>query len=347
MSFALKLNIVPDVDTIHSFANETTHEPYTITGTVELELLRPIHIRQLVIGFKGHVDCAISSADFFQDYANKDGDELPYSKWNTAQPKGWVDTLTRKAMGEANATWTIIKKQVTLMQEQQLSIGKSSWPFSITIDNVDALPPSIFIPHHTIQYQLFAQIKLNSIAERIKVSYWQAMTRLFGHLPITTATTTISVPTALTRTSSNTDSLLFSTMEHTRINTTRHLLGTSTPIQVYRHSYPSLYSLYQIQRVRYRGCRTDHIDYEVSMSKFACLQKKQFGFTCRFMPLCPDATLASIEYYLEQTETYPIRAGEFQQASITFCDSMVPRYRKYSRTFQEMSHYEPGTELGK
>ncbi|KAG1071974.1 hypothetical protein G6F42_025962 [Rhizopus arrhizus] len=149
-SSILNLTIMPDADTIHTFSDDGStlpNESYTISGTVEINLLRPIQIRQLYVQFKGTVECVISTSDFFQPHetkASENSDEIPMNKWNTleASELGFVDRLARKAMGHANASLTIAQERLVVLNEPQvLGVGKTIWPFSLKINNVHKLPP--------------------------------------------------------------------------------------------------------------------------------------------------------------------------------------------------------------
>ncbi|KAI9260655.1 hypothetical protein BDA99DRAFT_560722 [Phascolomyces articulosus] len=91
------------------------------------------------------------------------------------------------------------------------------------------------------------------------------------------------------------------------------LLRTIKPIHVFCHGHGSLQILEYQQRIRYRGCRERHLKYEVSMTKYLCLQKKKFDLVCHFTPLREEASIAWIEAYLEQTEKYPLRAGRIRE----------------------------------
>ncbi|OAD02994.1 hypothetical protein MUCCIDRAFT_109845 [Mucor lusitanicus CBS 277.49] len=370
----LNLNIIPDADTIHTFSDDGSalpNESYTLSGTVEINLLRPVQIRHLYVQLKGTVECVISTSDFFQPHELRESrstDEIPMDKWNTleANELGFVDRLARKAMGHANASLTIAHERIVVVDEPQvLGVGKTIWPFSLKINNVHKLPPSILLPHHTIQYSLSARIKLSSLSERFKVSYWNARMNIHGSSSLSSkrklstssdettsssiATTTSSSSAASMSTTTATDDA--SSISSSSIITSnsaknkRHMLGANCLIQLCRHSYPSLYSLYSIPRIRYRGSRQDHLSYEIGMSKFTCLQKKSFQFTCRFNKLCDDAIIESMEYYLEQTESYPIRAGDWNTIVKQFPESMVPRQRKFSRAKHNMSNYIDGQEL--
>lgn len=328
----LTINIIPDSDTIHTFSDDGTtlpNESYTISGTVEISATRPIQIRQLSVQFKGIVDCVISTADFFEEpsSSNKCGDEIPLHRWNTIDPSelGFVDRMTRKALGQANASLTASNERIDIFSEPQvLGVGKTCWPFTLKINNVHLLPPSLFSPHHTIQYHLSARIRLNSLSERVKVSYWNARLNTLRLRRVSTSSSeesssVLSAPapplvvqpphiiSEYNHHDQETNDFVSISSSNTVVSkrNKRQLLGCSNPIQIYRHAYPSMYSLYSVPRIRYRGSRKDHISYEIGMSKFTCLQKKNFPFTCSFKKICQDAVIESLEYYLEQTECYP------------------------------------------
>ncbi|KAG2234079.1 hypothetical protein INT48_006224 [Thamnidium elegans] len=364
----ITFNIIPDLDTIHTFDNDTgltlPNESFTITGTVEVTLARPIQIRQLYVQFQGNIDCVISTSDFYfnsmQPLDNPYGDEIPIDKWNTIDSSeiGFIDKLTRKALGQANANFTIADQRVNILnQSQVLPIGKSSWPFSLTIQNTHTLPSSVFLPHHLIQYHLFAKIKLNSLSERVKFTYWNARMNTLGLNNVNCTDNprqsgdSLSPLPSLSPSTSNSQVVsppptwVYSdSVSKLPKSNRRQLLGTNKMIQFYRHSYPSLYSLYSVPRIRYRGSRKDRIQYEIGMSKFTCLQNKKFDFVCKFEPVANDCKIESLEFYLEQNESYPIRAGDYNSLYQILPDTMVPRYRKFSRKHY-MQNYESGTEL--
>lgn len=382
----IQLNILPDIEIINTFkTDERTTIPnntYTLTGTVEIMLARPIQIRQLYVQFQGQIDCLISTADFYRIHEpsnTNQRDEIPLSKWNTIDTNelGLIDKIMRKALGQSNASLTVIDKRVMLIDTpQELKMGKTCWPFAITINNMHLLPPSILLPHHLIQYNLAAKIKLNSLGERVKLTYWHARMNTLrrksssssgggegegrgmnsfdssstANLPplspadtiTTTATTTSSITTTtmpsitvshsrqriynsdytaittadnansneqgdISQHSNNTD-LISATLMKSNANTNnskRQLLDVNKIIQICRHSYSNLLSLHAISRIRYRGSRKNRIEYEISMSKFTCIQKKTFSFTCKFNSLCQDTKIDALDFYLEQNEAYP------------------------------------------
>lgn len=362
----IDFNIIPDIDVIHTFDNNTgltlPNESFTITGTVELTLTRPINIRQLYVQFQGSVDCVISASDFYlnsttQPTGDSYGDEIPIEKWNTINSSeiGLMDKLTRKALGQANASFIMVDQRVDILNESQvLPIGKSSWRFSLTINDTHKLPSSIFLPHHLIQYNLSAKIKLSSLSERMKVTYWNARMNTLriksnnnyvnnssdNPRRSSDSSTTSSSPPPLSPTSTiattesshrnsfsntvlpsdnggggvqqqqiNMNNDLFATKplspsSHSKANS-RQLLVTNKMIKICRHTYPSIYSLYSVQRIRYRGSRKDRLNYEIGMKKFSCLQKKKFNFVCKFEPLTEECKVKSLEFFLEQTESYP------------------------------------------
>ncbi|GAA5802314.1 hypothetical protein HPULCUR_007778 [Helicostylum pulchrum] len=367
----ITFNIIPDLDTIHTFDNDTgstlPNESFTITGTVEVTLARPIQIRQLYVQFQGNIDCVISTSDFYfnsmQPLDEPYGDEIPVDKWNTIDSSdiGFMDKLTRKALGQANANFTVTDQRVNILnQSQVLPVGKSTWPFSLTVKDTHTLPSSVFLPHHLIRYHLFAKIKLNSISERVKFTYWNARMNTLGLKSNNVnccadnprqSPGSLSPSPSLSPTNNSVVSppppptWIYSGNVRSPKSNPRQLLGTNKMIHFYRHSYPSLYSLYTVPRIRYRGNRKDRLVYEIGMSKFTCLQKKKFDFVCKFEPLAADCKIQSLEFYLEQNESYPIRAGDYNSIYQILPDAMVPRYRKFSRTKYHMQDYETGTEL--
>ncbi|KAI7906164.1 uncharacterized protein BX663DRAFT_499073 [Cokeromyces recurvatus] len=368
MSSILKLNIISDTDVINTFIDGNSiipNESYVISGRVEIELAHPIQIRQLMVEFKGRIECIITSSDYFQDntYNTACKDEIPLGKWFTITSNnelGFIDKITRKAAGQSKCFIDICHEQLILLDEPEiLDIGKKSWPFSLKINNVHLLPPSLLTPHHTIQYLLSANIKLNSFRERFKISYWNALhinnrKKLKGGNSslISPIITTVSQSSSLHH---HNNRLPFTVIEDTSNNNNtvnyylrnnkRQLLHVTNMIQICRHTYPSLYSLYSVPRVRYRGCRQGRIQYEVGLSKFTCLQKRGFPFVCTFNSISEDAIIDTLEYYLEQTEIYPIRAGNFNLMSKYSPDSMITRRRRFSRTKHDMNNYRNGEEL--
>lgn len=331
----ITFNIIPDLDTIHTFDNDTgstlPNESFTITGTVEVTLARAIQIRQLYVQFQGNIDCVISTSDFYynsmQPLNEPYGDEIPVDKWNTIDSSdiGFMDKLTRKALGQANANFTVADQRVYILnQSQVLPVGKTSWPFSLTVKDTHTLPSSVFLPHHFIQYHLFAKIKLNSLSERVKFTYWNARMNTLGLKSNNVNCTdnprqsgdSLSPPLPSLSPTSTNDSVVSqapptwtysdaSNKVRSPKSNHRQLLGTNKIIQFYRHSYPSLYSLYSVPRIRYRGSRKDRLGYEIGMSKFTCLQKKKFDFVCKFEPVVGECKIESLEFYLEQNESYP------------------------------------------
>lgn len=299
MSSVFTVNIKPDLKYIETFSDTNgltiPNESHTITGTVEINLICPIQVRQLYVQFQGYISCNISALDFLQDRITKPdyGDEIPLNKWETIDSSkfGIVDKLSKRALGYSSAIATIVKQRVFLIDNkvQDLPVGKSVWPFSLTVQNVNELPPSLISPHHQIQYFLSARVKFNSFSERFKISYLSII-----HAKPRNETPSVSFLS---------DESAYLINQSTLVKSKNNCC--SQVIQFYRHSYPGLHSLYYLPRIRYRGARQDHIKYEISMSKFVCLQKRTFPFKCQFEAVCSDAMIASMDYYLEQIECYP------------------------------------------
>ncbi|KAI8979176.1 hypothetical protein BDF20DRAFT_868052 [Mycotypha africana] len=388
----ITLNIIPDSDTIHTFSNDDStlpNESYILTGKVEVSLARSIQIRQLSIKFKGTVDSVITGTDFFNEHYrhNKYRDEIPIAKWDTVGVNNsFVNKFARKALGHGNATLTVINEQLDLFtQPQVLRVGTTVYPFSLNIKNVHLLPPSLLSPHHIIKYILSARIRLNSIGERVKLSYWNARSTFVSnsnHVNTSSVSSYSSTnpivaqlhyfsysanmgsrslasceedfqvdnygaaASACPTTPSTIPISKWNQLQETSIKYKRQLLGVSTPIQLCRHSYPNIYSLStSVAQIRYRGAREGRITYEICMSKFTCLQKRSFPFICKFNSLCEESKIEYMEYYLEQTESYPIRTCNFGLNEGSFSISTVPRRRKLCRTKHNMMNYQNNNEL--
>lgn len=395
-SSLIHLDIIPDtevIDTFNSYDNSTIpNEVFHLKGTVEINLDRPVEVKELYVQFRGTVESVISIGDFYYNTecgSKTYGDEIPVCKWNTVDSSeiSLIESISRKAAGQANSILPIVDERYPVISKQTiLPNGKSSFPFTIMINNAHQLPPSILLPHHIVKYTLSAKIKLNSITEWLKVKYWNARMNTLNRLtgsnrnssnnndeyhnisssrsmeseayssalltpplsPTTTIDTTDSenaMEDSITTPPphyNNTD-LISAKLSRNNVNKKRQLLSVHKTIQICRHSHPSMTSLNIIPRVRFRGARKDRLKYEVGMAKFTCLQKKYFTFKCIFDSLCPETKIATLDYYLEQTETYPIRAGDYNMKIIP--DEMVPRYRKFSREKHDMQGYENATEL--
>jgi hypothetical protein len=291
----LSINIKPDIETIETFNDNFTipNETLTITGTMEIHLTRPMQVRQIYIKFHGGITSILTSLDFLRDKSDIPayGDEIPLEKWETNDENiSIMDKVARKAFGYSNVHQTIVKEYTYLVDEpQDLQIGTTSWPFSITIHNVHQLPPSSILPFHQIQYCLSAHIKLkNGLSDRFKVSYWNSRMKTTNSSHEENDPPTIDIPENATST-----------------KTKHYSLGADHDIHLTQYAQPSMHALHFVPRIRFRGARKEFLSYEVSMPKFACLQKKLFPFVCTFRRLCPEAVIETIECYLVQIETYP------------------------------------------
>ncbi|KAI7897046.1 uncharacterized protein EV154DRAFT_115294 [Mucor mucedo] len=282
----------PDTSSIHNFSHGTVlpNESFQMTGMVEIQAIRPVHIKRLHIGFHGRVQTVLSTTDLHDSLTM--GDEVPMDRWNTNMPTKFMDKLTRGVLGQTQVHYTLVDESVVILESQCLPMGKTRLPFSLNIKNIHCLPPSLFLPHHVIRYTLWASLKL----EKLKLS--------------------------LTKTK----------------------YKTEMPIIMYNHTYPSL-NLLDLSRIRYRGSRKDCLMYEISMPKFTCLQSTRHPFTCQFNLIRRDTLIESIEFYLEQTELYPIRAGNYNTMYQVHEDTLIARHRKFSRTKHDMHTYENGKEL--
>lgn len=300
----LTINIKPDIETIETFNDSLTipNETLTITGTIEAHLTRPMQIRQIYIRFQGGVTSILSSIDYLRDKSNVPayGDEIPLEKWETNEDNiSLMDKVARKAFGYSNVHHQIIKECSNIVEEsQELQTGTTSWPFSITINNVHQLPPSLLLPFHQIQYCLSAHIKLkNGISDRFKVSYWNTRMKIPYNNPDAQEIDTSPPSFEFSENS------MANPQPPTKIR--QYSLGSEYSIQLKQYTYPSLHTLHSVPRIRFRGARKDFLSYEVSMPKFTCLQKKYFPFICTFKSLSPEAIIDKIESYLIQVETYP------------------------------------------
>lgn len=290
----LTIDIQPDTETIETFNHNSIlpNETYTITGTLQVHLTRPMQIRQIYIRFQGVVTSILSSIDFLRDKSEMPpyGDEIPLEKWETnVENISLMDKVARKAFGYSNISYTVVKEVAYVLDElQELPAGVSSWPFSITINKLHLLPPSILLPFHQIQYCLSAHIKSkNGLSDRLKVSYWNSRRKTSNSSDDQEEMEIDNPPSFIS----------------TKVR--QYLLGADYIIQIKQYNYPGINSLDLIPRIRFRGSRKDFLSYEVSMPKFTCLQKKSFPFICTFRSLSPEATIDKIESCLIQTETYP------------------------------------------
>ena len=340
----ISLNVIPEtdyIDTFNSYDNSIVpNETFYIKGIVELDLERPIEVRELYVQFRGTVESVISMADFYynNECQNKDDDEVPVNKWatmNTYETK-FIESFSRNALGQSNFTFVTVNERVALIDEQTLiPEGKSILPFNIKVDNAHLLPPSVILPQHIIKYSLSSKIKLVSLGEWVKVKYWNVRKNSFGGFkkskhndevgttgtqcsassmltpPLSPASTNtaneendfnFTADIAITPPQYSDANLAFAKAV---MNTKRQLLDVHKIIHICRHSYPSMTSLYTIPRIRFRGVRKDRIKYEVGLATFTCLQKKYLTFKSLFDSLCEDAKIGYLEFYLEQTETYP------------------------------------------
>lgn len=360
-SSLIRLDIIPDaevIDTFNSYDNTTIpNEVFWLKGTVEISLERPVEVKELYVQFRGTVESVISIGDFYYNTecgSKTYGDEIPVYKWNTVDSSeiSLIESISRKAAGQANSILPIVDERYPVITKQTiLPNGRSSFPFTIMINNAHQLPPSILLPHHIVKYTLSAKIKLNSLTEWLKVKYWNArmntLNKITGNNNRNTCSSSsdeyhtisssrsmeseayssalLTPPLSPTNTIDTTDSdnvmedssttappphynntdLISAKLSRNNVNKKRQLLSVHKTIQICRHSHPSMTSLNTIPRVRFRGARKDRIKYEVGMAKFTCLQKKYFTFKCIFDSLCPETKIAALDYYLEQTETYP------------------------------------------
>ena len=379
----ISIDIQPETDSVHLFTGENMvpHETVTIKGHVQLTLLRPIQIRQITIQLKGTVRNIISN-DILRTTEplidENDAQLWPVAVLHSNSNITMVDRMTRRAlnaaMGYASSSQTIIRERVHLFNNsnnnkslppKSLPAGVTRYPFELTIHNADQLPPSMLLPRHSISYELSAKLRLASLREIAKITYWNARSSAsFSFLTASQPSKDIeegatdsgtansrrfsrsSSSSILTENSSsrrqqrqqrllttpgsvlsNNPSRLFVSQgqeeyaeaeqpyqeEHRQqrqqqISFSKHkqkLLRSVKPIHVFCHDHGSLQILEYQQRIRYRGCRERHLQYEVSMTKYLCLQKKKFNLVCHFTPLREQAAIAWIEVYLEQTEKYP------------------------------------------
>ncbi|CAO3683002.1 unnamed protein product [Rhizopus stolonifer] len=286
---ALSLTIIPDTDTIDTFHNNTTlpNQVYVIKGTVEINVSRPIQVKQLYVQFRGNVESLVGVSDLqFEEKHAVFGDQIPIDQWETLDDDelSLVSRLSRRAFGQSLAIYSLIDESLCLLDEPRLfPKGKTSWPFHLTLHQIHLLPPSILTPHHKIAYHLLARIKLNSLTERVRVTYWHVCMQI---------------------TNDHDATIRMQPLKHKR-----QILGASQKISLSRHSYPNMQTVNELHRVRYRGSRSQRISYEISMAKSVCLQQNTVDFNCQFHSFVEDTKIKTIEYYLEQIETYPTKPG--------------------------------------
>lgn len=271
--------------TIDTFHNNTIlpNQVYVIKGTVEISVSRPIQVKQLYVQFRGNVESLVGVSDLqFEEKHTVFGDQIPIDQWETLDDDelGLVSRLSRRAFGQSLAIYSLIDESLCLLDEPRLfPKGKTSWPFHLTLRHIHLLPPSILTPHHKIAYHLLARIKLTSLTERVRVTYWHICMQIMNDHDAT---------------------IQMQPLKHKR-----QILGASQKISLSRHSYPNMQAVNELHRVRYRGSRSQRISYEISVAKFICLQQNTMDFNCQFHSLVEDTKIKTIEYYLEQTEIYP------------------------------------------
>jgi hypothetical protein len=215
-------------------------------------------------------------------------------------------------------------------ESQLLKTGKNQFSFSIEIQHADLLPPTVILPQHSISYYLSAEVKPSSLSERFKVTYRNASMNPLRRKNTQIAPILSSQHNSRSYSLPPTSALLYeqerpsfsdsfqesssSSVEYNRRDVvfsqllshrTMKSLSASRSIQVCQHSYPSLALLYRVSRVRYHGSRQGRLKYRISMPKYACLQKLKYNFQCKFEPLCEEAIIKSVVYYIEQVESYP------------------------------------------
>ncbi|KAG0174467.1 hypothetical protein DFQ28_006463 [Apophysomyces sp. BC1034] len=292
----LSLDIIPETETIDLFDEENTapNEVYILRGQIELRLTRPVHIRQITVEFRGILSSAISL-----DYPEQ-------KMWDQTEPELQIliDRTKRRPSGIAEATQVLIREHTAVVdQPTLLRAGVSRWPFELRLNNIQSLPPSLLLPRHSISYELSAYIKLTSLRERVKISYWNVRSKAVRRVSVAYRRLSNSMlPPHQDQSTPPSSPVGTSDQFNKKRN---RLLSTSTPIKVQKHSHASLQALSCIPRVRYRGSRVDRMHYHVSTAKFACLQQKILNVGCDFFPLHPDAEIEFVELSLDQMEIYP------------------------------------------
>ncbi|KAI8149339.1 hypothetical protein BJV82DRAFT_587637 [Fennellomyces sp. T-0311] len=332
----VSIDIQPETDTLNLFTGENMipNAAFTLKGHVQLTLLRPIQVRQITIQLKGTVRNIISNDILRQTEPLLDENDVqlwPVAVLHSNSTIPLVDRVTRRALnaalGYASASQTIIRESVHLFDNStsspvSLEAGVTRWPFELVINNVDQLPPSMLLPRHSITYELSAKLRLASFREIAKLTYWNA--RSSASFSFLTSTSSKS-SRRFSRSSSSSTSSVSSSQQQQSVSALQErpklfakqkqkLLRIIKPIHVFCHGHGSLQILEFQQRIRYRGCRENHLRYEVSMAKYLCIQKKKADLVCHFFPLCDAATIASVEVCLEQTEQYPLRAGRIRES---------------------------------
>lgn len=328
------LEILPEADAIKIFngPNVIPSETYVLRGYVQLTTARRVGIRQISIQLEGVVRNMISAYPAEPAFDTQINPELwPASVYHANEDMPLLDRVMRRALlaaaGYASSKEIITRETTELfgdgMTTLMVGAGVIRWPFEITIPNAHKLPPSILLPQHSIHYALSAQLKLASIRDSLLVSFWNASfffpgtassrtngssrrprrRRRLSHVSASSSTASSSSSSSDTSPAAHWDAEIM--LRKSQKKKRQQMCRAYRPIQVRCHGYPSLQVLDQQPWIRYRGCRTGRLRYEVFMPRAVCLQQKTIDVICHFTPLCAETQIESIHMVLEQVSRFP------------------------------------------
>ncbi|CDS03520.1 hypothetical protein LRAMOSA00922 [Lichtheimia ramosa] len=171
------LHVHTESDAIHLYTGENMipNSSYVLHGHVELNIQRPVRIRQISVQFKGTVHNVISNEliQHHQDIsANSDFWPITIvSKQSTAIFERMSRFAVSTALGYAISNQKIVRQKVDLLPADatttRIEPGVSRWPFAIEIDHPEKLLPSLLLPRHTIRYDLIVHVQLASLRDKI------------------------------------------------------------------------------------------------------------------------------------------------------------------------------------
>lgn len=171
------LHVHTESDAIHLYTGENMipNSSYVLHGHVELNIRRPVRIRQISVQFKGTVHNVISNEliQHHQDIsANSDFWPITIvSKQSTAIFERMSRFAVSTALGYTISNQKIVRQRVDLLPADatttRIEPGVSRWPFALEIDHPEKLLPSLLLPRHTIRYDLIVHVQLASLRDKI------------------------------------------------------------------------------------------------------------------------------------------------------------------------------------
>ncbi|KAI8388453.1 uncharacterized protein BYT42DRAFT_235404 [Radiomyces spectabilis] len=214
------LSILPEHTIIDLYKDTPAAVPLIVKGQVQLQLTRPIHVRQITVIFRGQVRSEISN-----DY-------------------------TQIVAGLSTASQTIVREEQLLLNERTIVTGGlTRWPFEISIRGAHQLPPSVDLSRHTILYEVSARLSLSSLTERLKLN-WNERINSLG------LSRSSLDPDPVTHSMDNNVNSDWLSVALPPRKQKRALMRVSRSIQVLNHSYASLDVARRSRpRIRYRGKR--------------------------------------------------------------------------------------------